>query len=401
MCAVAAEANPPKQGNALYQASTHVTGRESTVTSDDPLYIGLMSGTSMDGIDAALVRFDGDRPELLATLTHPIAPALRERLLAVSADTSISEFAELDALMGECLADASRALISRAGVDPHRVTAIGSHGQTVWHAPDGSSANTLQIGDPNRIAERTGIATVADLRRRDMAAGGQGAPLAPAFHQAFFGSDSPVAVVNLGGIANVSYLPGMTDKELIGFDTGPANVLMDTWAQSRFDQPYDRNGAIAASGTASETWLETLLQEPYLRREPPKSTGRELFNAAWLEERLASSVSPESPPDVMATLCAYTARTVADAIRLWAPDCLQVFLCGGGAHNPRLRGLLSEYLPEQQVLTTAELGLAPDWVEAAGFAWLARERLEGRTANEPGVTGAERRVVLGAVYPGR
>ena len=372
-----------------------------TVQADDALYIGLMSGTSMDGIDAALVGFQGNTPELLGSTTHVIPSDLRQRLLAVTADTALSEYAELDAEMGDCLADACLALIELTGVSRDKIEAIGSHGQTVWHAPEGAAANSLQIGDPNRIAERTGIPTVADLRRRDIVAGGQGAPLAPGFHEAFFGSDHPTAVVNLGGIANVSCLPGTTGQIITGFDTGPANVLMDTWAQSRFHRRYDAGGAIAASGQINEAWLQRLLEEPYLQREPPKSTGRELFNARWLGQRLAYDEAPEQAQDVMATLCAYTSRTVADAIRRWAPACRHVYLCGGGALNAHLRALLAEHLPGHQIRATSELGLDPEWVEAVGFAWLARERVEGRPANEPGVTGASKRVLLGAIYSGR
>ncbi|MCC5860034.1 MAG: anhydro-N-acetylmuramic acid kinase [Ectothiorhodospiraceae bacterium] len=364
------------------------------------LYIGLISGTSMDGIDAALVRFRGNRPELLAARSHAYHSTLRQRLLAVGAQTAVRELSELDAAVGDSLAAAVLGLLETTQIPAERITAIGSHGQTVWHAPDGPLANSLQIGDPNRIAERTGITTVADFRRRDMAAGGQGAPLAPAFHQVFFGGNSPSALINLGGIANISLLPGRSGGIVTGFDTGPANVLMDTWAQQRFDLPYDRDGAIAASGQINDRWLRHLLEEPYLQREPPKSTGRELFNGQWLDHRLAHPDAPDDPCDVMVTLCAFTARTVADAVLRWAPEATRIHLCGGGARNPVLGKLLAEALPDRQVGSTAVLGLDPDWVEAAGFAWLAREHLEGRTGNEPAVTGAGKRVVLGAVYPG-
>lgn len=367
---------------------------------DEALYIGLISGTSMDGVDAALVRFDGNRPELLKVLGYPYAAEIRRRLLAVDATTPVAEIAELDAAVGETLADAVLALLELAQTRPRDITAIGSHGQTVWHAPLGRWANSLQIGDPNRIAHRTGIATVADIRRRDMAAGGQGAPLAPGFHQAFFGNDEPSVVVNLGGIANISDLPGKSGRAVTGFDTGPANVLMDLWAQQRFDLPYDDGGTLAATGTVFPDWLERLLEEPYLAEQPPKSTGRERFNAEWLKRHLSQSEAPLDPHDVMATLCVYTARTVADAISRWASRTDAVYLCGGGAYNHTLIRHLEELLPGKQVRTTEALGVEPSWVEAAGFAWLGREALAGRPGNEPGVTGAAGRVVLGAVYPG-
>ncbi len=368
---------------------------------DDALYIGLISGTSMDGVDAALVRFDGNRPELLKVLGYPYAAEIRRRLLDVDATTPVAEIAELDAAVGETLADAVLALLELAQTRARDITAIGSHGQTVWHAPLGRWANSLQIGDPNRIAHRTGIATVADIRRRDMAAGGQGAPLAPGFHQAFFGSEEPSVVVNLGGIANISILPARAGRAVTGFDTGPANVLMDLWAQQRFDRPYDDAGTLAAAGAVSQSWLERLLKEPYLAAQPPKSTGRELFNAEWLKRHLSEPEAPLGPHDVMATLCMYTARTVADALDRWAPRTDAVYLCGGGAYNHTLLRNLQQLLPGRRILTTDALGVEPSWVEAAGFAWLARETVAGRPGNEPGVTGAEGRVILGAVYPGR
>ncbi|MCC5809285.1 MAG: anhydro-N-acetylmuramic acid kinase [Ectothiorhodospiraceae bacterium] len=367
---------------------------------DDALYIGLISGTSMDGVDAALVRFNDNRPNLVKVLDYPYEAGIRRRLLAVGAATPVAEIAELDAAVGETLANAVLSLLELAQTSPRDVTAIGSHGQTVWHAPAGRWANSLQIGDPNRIAQRTGITTVADLRRRDMAAGGQGAPLAPAFHQAFFGGESSAVVVNLGGIANISQLPGAAGGAITGFDTGPANVLMDLWAQHRFDRPYDDEGVLAHTGTVSAPWLEQLLREPYLAGKPPKSTGRELFNLEWLERHLALSGAPEDPHDVMATLCMLTARTVADAIARWADDGDAIYLCGGGAYNLTLIQQLQGLLPDKRIQTTEALGMEPGWVEAAGFAWLAREALAGRPGNEPGVTGADRKVVLGAVYPG-
>ena len=275
---------------------------------------------------------------------------------------------------------------------PAHVAAIGSHGQTICHRPNGAFPFTLQIGDPSVIAERTGILTVADFRRGDVAAGGQGAPLLPALHAAVLADPAiPRAILNLGGIANLTLLvPG---QEVLGFDTGPANCLLDAWAARHLGTERDNGGAWASSGTVDRDLLARCLDDPYFAAAPPKSTGREVFNLDWLDARVHTGIAPA---DVQATLLALSARTIADALRANAPATREVFACGGGVHNPALMDALRAELPGVRVDTTAALGLDPDFVEAAGFAWLAHARLAGEPGNLPSVTGARRPRVLGA-----
>jgi|SRR5690625_1558045 len=361
------------------------------------LFIGLMSGTSADAVDAVLVRFQPQREEI-AALSWPIPAALRERMTAVDATTPLETVARLDVELAELFAQATLGLLDKAGYPPSAVRALGSHGQTVWHAPDDNPPFTVQLGDPNVIAERTGITTVADFRRRDIAAGGQGAPLAPAFHQALFGTDDkiPVVVLNLGGIANISII---SDDDESGFDTGPANTLLDRWIQACRGQPFDRDGAWAASGQYVPTLLEHLLDEPFFDRTPPKSTGLELFNLEWLERRLAMLSIRPPDADIQATLAELTARTIADAVRTHAPDAQRLLVCGGGAHNRDLLSRLSTHLKPMAVQSTEAVGVDPDYVEAWGFAWLAYQTLHGRPGNRPLVTGARRPVILGGIFP--
>ncbi len=368
----------------------------------DDLYIGLMSGTSADGIDAALVRFvqDGARlqAELLHGHLHPWDPALRQRLVALGQGGdcgSLDEFGRLDQQVARAFAEAVAALLASAGIAAGAVRAIGSHGQTIRHRPGGGFPFTLQIGDGHLIAERTGIATVADFRRRDVAAGGQGAPLLPALHAALLhdpGEDR--AVLNLGGIANLTLLPASGDVR--GFDTGPANALMDAWCERRLGRPYDADGAFAARGRVDDALLRRLLDEPWFAAPPPKSTGREQFHLDWLTTRLGGD---EAEADVQATLLALTVRTIADALRATLPGTRRLLVCGGGVHNPRLMAALAEALPGVEVASTAAWGLDPDYVEAMGFAWLARQALLGLPGNLPAVTGAHGPRVLGVVHP--
>lgn len=334
---------------------------------------------------------------VVAARTYAYPLALRDRVLALAranAAVALDDFGHLDVEIGECFAEAALALLREAGVAPEAVAAIGSHGQTVCHRPGGAHPFTLQIGDPNVIAERTGIATVADFRRADVAAGGQGAPLLPALHAAIFAAASiPRAILNLGGIANATLLvPG---SEVIGFDTGPANCLLDAWATRHLDAARDDGGAWAASGRVDDGLLGALLAEPYFTAPPPKSTGREHFNLDWLDARLAAGLAPA---DVQATLLALSARTIADALR--ASGAREVYACGGGVHNAALMAALRRELPEARVDTTATLGLDPDFVEAAGFAWLARARLAGQPGNLPSVTGARGPRLLGGIFRG-
>ena len=363
------------------------------------LFMGLMSGTSVDGIDAVLLEFT-PQPKLVATHFTPYADAVRERVRRVSAGKhagdALDELGTLDVELGELFAAAALALLENSGTDRARVRAIGSHGQTVRHRPRLAHPFTTQIADPNVIAARTGLAVVADFRRRDVALGGQGAPLLPAFHRAAFGHASEErVVVNVGGIANVTLLP--PGGEVRGFDTGPGNGLMDAVSRDELGQPHDENGRTAARGQVDAALLAALMADAYFAAPPPKSTGPEHFNREWLAAALgARRLKTE---DLLATLAELTARTVGEAIHERAPAAHHVYVCGGGAHNAYLLARFAAQLPGVKLESTSALGIHPDWVEAAGFAWLARETLAGRSGNLPSVTGSARSTVLGAIYP--
>jgi anhydro-N-acetylmuramic acid kinase len=363
------------------------------------LFLGLISGTSADGIDVALARFE-PAPRLHAALTHPYPDGLRQRILALAQGDgriALDELGTLDVEIARSFAMAANALLQREGIVASSITALGSHGQTVRHRPRQASPYTLQLGDPNVIAEITGIATVADFRRRDVAAGGQGAPLAPAFHAAMLARDGIDRVVlNLGGIANISILD---NAPLRGFDTGPASCLLDAWAQEQLGEPFDRNGAFAARGKVDEALLARLLDEPYFAAAAPKSTGREVFHLDWLRSQLRDShIAPEN---VQATLVALSARSIADAVRAHAPNAREVLVCGGGVHNPVLMQAIAANLAPRAVVNTATRGIDPDFVEAMAFAWLARERMLGHAPeNVCNVTGARGARVLGGIYFG-
>lgn len=364
------------------------------------LYLGLMSGTSVDGIDAALVRFeDAASPALLAARTFTWDAGIREEILALSQAAIAVDpdrLARLDHRVGAAFAQAAKRLLHEAGIRAERVRAIGSHGQTLRHSPRGEAPFTWQIGDPHLVAERTGITTVADFRRRDVAAGGQGAPLMPAFHRALFaapGEDR--AVLNLGGIANLTLLPG--SGEVSGFDTGPANGLMDAWMQEQCGQPFDAGGRFAAAGRSDAALLAELLAEPWFALPAPKSTGRDQFHLAWLRERLGARALRAE--DVQATLLELTARSIGTALLAAQPGTRRVLACGGGVHNEALMRRLAALLPGIEVASTAALGVDPDFIEAAGFAWLARQTLAGLPGNLPCVTGARGARVLGAIHP--
>ena len=365
-------------------------------------YLGLISGTSADGIDAALVRFDGNathaRPELAFGRTYPWDPALRARLVELGQRTAmltLDEVGELDVRIGRAFAQAAKAAIEASGVATADIAAIGSHGQTLRHRAHGEIPFTLQLGDPSTIAERCGVRVVADFRRRDVAAGGHGAPLVPAFHAATLHSDAEDrAALNLGGIANFTLLPA--NGAVRGFDTGPANGLMDAWCLRHSGQAYDTGGGFAAQGRIDEALLARLLDEPWFALPPPKSTGRDQFHLAWMESKLRGD---EAPADVQATLLALSVRTIADALRAAQPHTQRVIACGGGVHNPLLMAALAAAMPGSVVESSAMHGLDPDFVEAMAFAWLARETLAGRPGNLPAVTGAAGPRVLGAIYP--
>jgi len=363
-------------------------------------YIGLMSGTSVDAIDAVLVRIDPDNHlHLLATHQHPISDSRRAEIqaLMLPGENEIDREGELDMRLGRLFAEAVLAVLKAAGKAPSEIRAIGSHGQTIRHRPHSAQAFTRQIGNPSMIAELTGITTVADFRARDVAAGGEGAPLVPAFHNAMFRQTGiNRAIVNIGGIANVTYLPGDSGASVIGFDTGPGNTLLDQWVARHQGRSHDQRGEWAASGNILQNLLERLLDDEYFSQSPPKSTGREHFHTSWLSHHLSGS---ESPADVQATLAELTARSIAEAIHEWLPGSVdEVYVCGGGAHNTDLLRRLRLRLSDTPLATTTALGLDPDWVEATAFAWLAHQTLAGHPGNLPSVTGANRAVVLGGIY---
>lgn len=362
------------------------------------LYIGLISGTSADGIDAALVRFEQDKPQLVDALTHAWPEALRTQILRVAQDEEkldLDAYGRLDTAVGQTFAHAVRALLAQSGTVASSVRALGSHGQTIRHRPFGEHPFTLQIGNASVIAEHSGIDVVADFRSADVAAGGQGAPLLPAVHAMLLRAPGRTRVVlNLGGIANITVLSA--NDRVLGFDTGPANGLMDAWCLRHRGEAFDRDGAFAASGRVNDALLATLLSDPYFALPPPKSTGREHFHLGWLDARLhASSVSPA---DVQATLLELTARSIAHAIDTHANDAADVLLCGGGVHNRVLVRRLQALLHPRELRSTAAHGVDPDYLEATAFAWLARQRLLGLPGNLPAVTGAKGVRVLGAVY---
>lgn len=361
------------------------------------LYLGLISGTSADGIDASLVAFEPEL-RLVHGRTFPWDAGTRAQLIALGQGgeiASLDALGELDVQVAQAFADAATRLVSEAGLTPADVRAIGSHGQTIRHRPEARFPFTWQIGDGNVIAERSGMTTVADFRRRDVAAGGHGAPLMPAFHAAMLHSpDEDRAVLNLGGIANFTLLPRA--GAVRGFDTGPANALLDAWCERHTGAAYDAGGAFAAQGRIDEALLARLLGEAWFALPPPKSTGREQFHLPWVESCLRGD---EAPADVQATLLELSAATAADALRATQPQTKRVLVCGGGVHNPLLMARLAARLPGCMVESTAAHGLDPDFVEAMGFAWLARETLAGRPGNLPSVSGAEGPRVLGVVYP--
>ncbi|NYT58171.1 anhydro-N-acetylmuramic acid kinase [Alcaligenaceae bacterium] len=363
------------------------------------LYIGLMSGTSTDGVDAVLADFAvSSKPTTLSSVSLPMPQALRQQFLAlnIAGPNELQRAALAGNALAELYAQASLELLAQASVRPEQVRAIGAHGQTVRHAP--AAGYTIQINAPAVLAQRTGIAVIADFRSRDVAAQGQGAPLVPAFHHAIFSGEQPRAVLNLGGIANVTLLDGAGG--IRGFDTGPANVLLDLWVHARTGRAYDADGAWARTGRCNQALLEHLLSsEPWFELAPPKSTGRDLFNWAWLVQRLEQfGVQELSDQDIQATLQKLTASTVAHAIDHHAPDTREVIVCGGGALNTGLMQDLQGLLGAR-VHPSSDLGVPVQLVEALAFAWLAWAHDHGQAAGLPAVTGASQATVLGCRYP--
>lgn len=366
----------------------------------DDLYIGLMSGTSLDGIDAVLVRFEGKQTTVLESICLPLSSNLINEIKSLinPGENELNRLSTLDVQLGKKFAETVQQLLIKANINKEDIVAIGSHGQTIRHLPSAQHPSTLQISDPNIIAEVTGITTVADFRRRDMAAGGQGAPLVPAFHEQIFRDTKKNRVIlNLGGIANITLLPADKNIPVTGFDTGPANTLMNHWIQQQQNKGYDENGKWALSGKINEGFLEQLLNDDYFKLAPPKSTGTEYFNADWLTKKL-STFPFLSAEDVQASLSAFTVTTIKDAIKLSPYKTDEIIICGGGVHNDFLLQQLKQSLPSIEINSSAKYGLDPDYIEATAFGWLAKQTIEHKPGNMPNVTGAKKAVILGGVY---
>lgn len=360
-------------------------------------YIGIMSGTSLDGIDVVLADFSATLPSLLHTFYVPYDAGLRDRLreLHHAGHDELHRAAMLGNELARNYAGAVAGLLARSSVTPGNITAIGCHGQTVRHCPQSGSGYTIQIGNSALLAELTGITVVSDFRSRDIAAGGQGAPLVPAFHRVLFGHPQLYrVVVNIGGISNITSLA--SDGGVIGFDCGPGNSMMDEWCLRHTGRPYDESGAWAASGTVLQALLRELLAIPFFSLRPPKSTGRETFSLAWLESCLNGN---EKPADVQATLLQLTVEGIAGSISSYFPDAMEVYLCGGGARNETLVAGLTTALRGRKIDLTDSLGVDADWLEAFAFAWLAKQAIQGNPGNIPAVTGARGTRLLGAIYP--
>ena len=366
--------------------------------SESQLFVGLMTGTSLDGIDAVLVDFSSAKPRLRAHVRHELAEALRAALLHLNqpGENELHRAAVAGQHLAHAYAAAVGDLLMQAEVEAYNVRAIGAHGQTVRHQPE--AGYTIQVNAPATLAELSGIAVVADFRSRDIAAGGQGAPLAPAFHAAVFRGEAPRAVVNIGGISNLTGLPALgIDAPVLGFDCGPGNMLLDAWALEHLGEPVDRDGRWAAGGQVRADLLSALLAEPFFSLAPPKSTGRDLFNRDWLRAKL-ERIRIDAR-DVQATLTQLTATVISNAIDRYFAEAADVVVCGGGVFNETLMHMLAEACAPRPVVASDALGVAADQVEALAFAWLAQEFVERRSANLPAVTGARGPRVLGCLYP--
>lgn len=362
------------------------------------LYIGLISGTSVDGVDCILASFENNKPNLLATHFEKSPTDLREKVLALSEgeNISVTNLGETDVAIGIWFAGAVNKLLTNANVRADQVKAIGSHGQTIWHQPLGDNAFSLQIGNPNHIAQLTGITTIADFRQRDISANGQGAPLAPLFHREAFQSETiDRAIINIGGISNVTLLSA--NDACLAFDTGPGNVLMDYWIGKHQQKRFDERGDWAAAGASDEKLLNSLLDDPYFDLQPPKSTGRELFNGPWLERKIGRLGKSLAAIDVQATLADCTIDSIVQALNgIYRPQ--EIFVCGGGANNDLLISKITRANPQSNVATTVKLGIDPDWVEAISFAWMAKKTLAGEAVDTSPFTGSKKPVILGGIY---
>lgn len=364
------------------------------------LYIGLMSGTSADGIDAALVDFAGSQPKLVDTYYHPYPPETKTMILDLCTEgtNEIHRLGMLDRYLGKVFAHAVQQLLKKTNISHTQIQAIGSHGQTVRHAPNFESESySLQVGDPNTISTLTQITTVADFRRKDIALGGQGAPLVPAFHQALFADKNKARViVNIGGIANITVL--LPDHEnILGYDTGPGNILLDAWINLHQQKTYDHSGEWGSNGKIHEALLQHLLADPYFQLPTPKSTGREYFNLDHLIQQMQQINAAIKPIDVQTTLTYFTAQSIINAIKNHT-ETAEIILCGGGAHNAFLVKAIKEYATKFDIKSSQQFGIAPDWIEAMAFAWLAKQTISQMPGNIPSVTGAQKFAILGGIF---
>jgi anhydro-N-acetylmuramic acid kinase len=359
-------------------------------------YVGIMSGTSLDGIDAVLTDFNSQPPSLLNTFYQPYDKNLRRQILDLhqSGNNELHLAAMLSNKLAHCYAKTVISLLNKHKIKSQSVTAIGCHGQTVRHCPQSEAGYSIQLGNASLLAELTGITVVADFRSRDIAACGQGAPLVPAFHHLLF-KDPEInrVIVNIGGISNITSLA--SNKKVVGFDCGPGNLLMDSWCQRHLGTTYDEGGKWAESGKMIPELLEKLMSFKFFCVPPPKSTGREMFNLSWLENYLSGN---ENPEDVQATLLQLTSTAITDAILLWFPDTTEIYLCGGGARNITLTSKIQTSLPGKKVAPTDALGINADWLEAFAFAWLAKQTILGVPSSLPSVTNAKGERILGAIY---
>ena len=364
--------------------------------SNPDYYVGIMSGTSLDGIDAVLTDLNSQPPLLLNTFYQPYDKNLRSQILDLhqSGNNELHLAAMLSNKLAHCYAKAVINLLNKHKIKSQSITAIGCHGQTVRHCPQAEMSYSIQLGNASLLAELTGITVVADFRSRDIAAGGQGAPLVPAFHQLLF-QDPEISrvIINIGGISNITNLASNT--KIVGFDCGPGNILMDSWCQRHLGTTYDKNGTWAESGEIIPALLEELMSLKFFSVPPPKSTGREVFNLTWLEKHLSGN---ESTEDVQATLLQLTSRAITDTVLKWFPDTTEVYLCGGGSRNIALASRIQISLPGKKVAPTDVLGINADWLEAFAFAWLAKQNIQGVPSSIPSVTNAKGERILGAVY---
>lgn len=363
------------------------------------IVIGTMCGTSMNSLDIVAVEFSANDFAIRATATYALPDDYKSRYLKIinnGGSCTLQELGNLNSWTGQVFADAINLFIADYNLQKDSITAIANHGQTIWHAPNSAHPFSMQLGDSNVIAAVTGIKTVSDFRNADIASGGQGAPLAPLFHKAIFSSSSENrCIVNIGGFSNISILE---NNKFIGFDSGPGNCLLDYWMAEHFQQSYDKNGDISKTGKILPELLASCLSDSYFNKPVPKSTGREHFNVAWLNSHLSKfATSNFTPADVLCTLVAITAESIARAIKDNAHHTTKVYICGGGAYNAALLQMLAVYL-EQEPQTTAALGVDPDWVEATLFAWLALQRVSKQAVDLQSITGSQQPVILGAVY---